>query len=112
MKFNSFLENYSMKSTYALQVGFLSSLTIVNEGSSLMIINETTNFKIEKQGLWKTSILKNNCFKNDHFWKTNFLKQWSFLKTIVSFSIFCRRFHNEAIVFLKNKNVNIPKQAP
>ena len=41
MKFNScggvktsryFLKNYSMISTYALQVGFLSLLTIVNEG--------------------------------------------------------------------------------
>ena len=30
------------------------------------------------------------------------------LKTIVSFSIFRRRFHNETIVFLKNENVNIP----
>ena len=87
MKFNScwevktpwyFLENYSMISTDALQVGFLSSLTIVNEllsltivnegpsltivneGSSLTIVNETTNFI-------KTIVLKNDHFKNDHF---------------------------------------------
>jgi len=31
-----------------------------------------------------------------------------FLKTIVLFSIFRRRFHNETIVFQKNKNINIP----
>ena len=35
-----FLKNYSMRSTDALQVGFLSSLTIINEGSSLTIVNE------------------------------------------------------------------------
>ena len=75
-----------MISSDDLQVGFLSSLTIVNEGSSLTIVNETTNFI-------KTTILK----------KTNFFKKRSFLKTIVSFSIFRRRFHNETIVFLKNE---------
>ena len=52
--------------------------------------------------------MKNDRFKNDHFKKTNFLKKRSFLKTIVSFSIYRRRFHNETIVFLKNENVNIP----
>ena len=55
-----------MISTDALQVGFLSSLTIVNErvvvneGPSLTIVNETKNFI-------KTSVLKNDRFKNDHF---------------------------------------------
>ena len=44
---------------------------------------------------------KNDRFKNDH------LKKRSFLKTIISFSIFRRRFHNETIVFLKNEKVNI-----
>jgi len=39
-----FIENYSMISTCAIQVGFLSLLTIVNEGSSLTIVNETTSF--------------------------------------------------------------------
>ena len=33
-------------------------------------------------------------------------------KAIVSFSIFRRRYHNETIVFLKNENVNIPKDTP
>ena len=61
------LKNYSIISTGDLQVGFLSSSTIVNEGSSLTIVNEAT----------------------------------SFIKTIVSFSIFRRRFHNETIVFQK-----------
>ena len=46
MKFNScggvktpwyFLKNYSMISTDALQVGFLSSLTIINEG---VVVND------------------------------------------------------------------------
>ena len=32
-----------------------------------------------------------------------------FLKTIVLFSIFRRRFHNETIVFQNNENVNIPR---
>ena len=27
---------------------------------------------------------------------------------IVSFSIFCRRFHNKTMVWKKNENVNIP----
>ena len=49
-----------------------SPLTIVNEGSLLTIVNQTTNFI-------KTSVLKNELLK-----KT----------TIVSFSIFRRRFHN------------------
>ena len=62
------------------------NVTIVNKGSLLTIVNETTNFI-------KTSVLKNELLK-----KT----------TIVSFSIFRRRFHNETIVFLKNENVNIP----
>ena len=109
MKFNScggvktpwyFLKNYSMVSTDALQVGFLSSLTIVNEGSSLTIVNETTNFI-------KTIVLKTTIFK-----KTNILKKRSFLKTIISFSILRRRYHNETIVFLKNENVNIPTCRP
>ena len=77
-----FLKNYSMISTDAFQVGFLSSLTIVNEGLSLTIVNKTTSFI-------KTIILKNDRFKNDH------------LKN--AFSIFCRRFHNETIVFQKKK---------
>ena len=100
MKFNScggvktpwcFLENYSMISTDALQVGFLSSLTIVNEGvvvnegSSLTIVNKT----IKKRSLWKTFILKNVIFKKRSF----------------RFRFFRRRFHNGTIVFLKNENV-------
>ena len=94
-----------MISTDVLQVGFLSSLTkgsslpivneelslmIVNEGSSLTIVNETTNFI-------KTIVLKRTIFKKR-----------TFKKTIVSFSIFRRRFPNEIIVFQKNENVNIP----
>ena len=39
-----FLQNYSMIITDALQVGFLSPLFFVNEGLSLTIVNETTNF--------------------------------------------------------------------
>ena len=31
-----------------------------------------------------------------------------FFKTIVLFSIFRRRFHNETILFQKNENINIP----
>ena len=65
---------------------------VVNEGLSLTIVNETTNSI-------KTIVLKNDRFKNE------LLK-----KTIVSFSIFRRRFHNETIVILKNENVNIPSQ--
>ena len=33
--YNIFIKNYSMISTDALKVGFLSSLTIVNEGKAL-----------------------------------------------------------------------------
>ena len=59
-----FLKNYSMISTDVLQVGFLSSLNIVNEGSTLTIVNETI--------FLKTTI----------FWKKrSFLKK---LKTLTS----------------------------
>jgi len=47
-------------------------------------------------------VLKTTIFKNKLF------KKRSFLKTIVSFSIFRRCYHNETIVFLKKENVNIP----
>ena len=41
--------------------------------------------------------------------KTTIFKKQFFLKTIVSFSIFRCRFHNETIVFQKNENVNITR---
>ena len=63
---------------------------IVNEVPALTIGNETTNFI-------KTIVLKRTIFKKR-----------TFKKTIVSFSIFRRRFPNEIIVFQKNENVNIP----
>ena len=68
-----------MISTDAHQVGFFSSLTIVNE---------TTNFI-------KTIVLKMTIFKKTIFKKTN-LKKRSF------------RFRFFVVVFLKNENVNIP----
>ena len=81
-----------MISTDALHVGFLSSLTIVNKGLSLMIVNEGSSLTTIKEttNFIKTIILKNNSFQKR------------------SLSIFCRRFHNETIIFLKNENVNIP----
>ena len=109
------LKNYSMTSTDALQVGFLFSLTIVNEWSSLMIVNEGSSLTIgnewssltivnegssstivnETTSFRKTIIFKNDRFKNDHFYKMNFKK------TIVSFSIFCRRFRNDSFKKMK-----------
>ena len=76
-----------MISTDALQVGFVSSLTIVkkgssftivsvglsltigNEGPSLMIVNEGPSLTIvnEMTNFIKTIVLKNDRFKNDHF---------------------------------------------
>ena len=73
-----------MISADALQVGFLSSLMIVNKGSTLTIVNKVSSLTIVNE----TTI---------------------FIKMIVSFSLFRRRFHNETIVFLKNENVNIPR---
>ena len=61
----------------------VSSLTIVNEGPSLSIVNEGSSLTIVN----KTSVLKKDRFKNDHFWKTNFLKKRSFfwkMKTLTS----------------------------
>ena len=72
-----FLKNYSMISTDALQVGFLSLLTIVNEGLSLTIVNEESSLKIVIEGSSLTKrwiFLKNYRFKNDHFLKKNFKK--------------------------------------
>ena len=86
-----FLYNYFFKTIAFEKTTFFEKkillkimLTIVNEGLSLTIVNETI-------------ILKTNSFKKR-----------SFLKMIVSFSIFRSRYHNETIVFLKNENVNIP----
>ena len=55
-----FLKNYSMISTDALHVVFLSSLMIVNEGSSLTIVNETAIFI-------KTTIFLNELFERRSF---------------------------------------------
>ena len=87
-----------MISTDALQVGFLSSLTIINEGLSLTIVNEGSSLTIVNE---TTNFIKTTIFKNE------LIKTTIVFKTIVSFSIFRRRFHNETIVFLKNENVNI-----
>ena len=66
-----FLENYSMISTYALHVGFLSSLTIVNEGVVKTIVNEGSSSTI----VIKTTIfIKTIVLKNDHFKKTTLKK--------------------------------------
>ena len=62
------------------------------------IVFKNYRFVFEKRSFWKR-----------HFKKTNFFKKRLFLTTIVSFSLFSRRFHNETIVFQKNENVNIPK---
>ena len=78
-----------MISADALQVGFLSSLTIVNEGSSLRIVNEGLSLMIVNEGLsltivnkgssltmvmkvvnndrLKTTIFKNELLKNNRF---------------------------------------------
>jgi len=96
-----------MISTGALQIGFLSSLAIINEGSSLTIVKEGSSLTIVNE---TTSFIKTIVFKIDHFKKTNFKKKIVF-KTIVSFSIFRHRFHNETFVFQKNENVNIPAYA-
>ena len=92
----------------------LSSLTIVNEGSSLTIVNKGSSLTIVYEGLsltidnettnfFKAVVFENDPFKNDRiknnrFFKTIFIKKRSFLKTIVSFSFFRRRFHNETII--------------
>jgi len=44
-----FLRNYSMKSTHALQDSFLSSLTIVNEGTLLTIVIEGSSLTIANE---------------------------------------------------------------
>ena len=88
-----------MISTDAFQVGFLSSLTIVNEGLSLTIVNKTTSFI-------KTIILKNDRFKNDHLKKT--FKKRSFLKT--RFRFFVVVFITK-LSFFKKKMKTLTSQA-
>ena len=80
--------------TDAFQVGFLSSLTIVNEGSSLTIVNK---------GPLLTIVNETTIFIKTIVLKTTIFEKRTFKKTIVSFSIFRRRFHNETIVFQKKK---------
>ena len=60
-----------MRSTDALKVGFFSLLTIVNEGSSLTIVNEMTIFI-------NTIVLKNDRFEKQSFWKTTIFKKTNF----------------------------------
>ena len=72
-----------MISTDALQVGFLSSLTIVNEGSLLTIVYEGSSLTIivnETTSFIKTIVLKNDRLKNNHFEKTTILKNELFKK--------------------------------
>ena len=90
MKFNScggakpswyFLKNYSLISTDALEVGFLFSLTIinerlsltiVNEGSSLTVVSEESSLTIVNEELSltignETSFIKTIVLKNGRF---------------------------------------------
>jgi len=59
--------------TDALQVGLLSSLTIVNEGLSLTIVNKGLSLTIVNEGLSltivkeTTNFIKPIIFKNDQF---------------------------------------------
>ena len=80
-----------------------SSLTIVNEGSSLTIVNEGSSLTIVNDGSSLTIVNETTSFIKRPFFTNELFKI-----TIVSFSIFCHRFHNETIVLKKNKNVNIP----
>jgi len=85
-----------MKSTDALQVGFLSLLTIINKGLSLMIVHEGASLTIVNKGLSLTIV-------NEGLWLTIVNKTTSFIKMIVSFLIFCRRFHNKRSLFHKKE---------
>ena len=58
--------------------------------------------RVVNRSLSKTIVLKTTIFKNE------LLKKAIVFKTVISFSIFRRRFHNETIVLQKNENVNIP----
>ena len=61
------LKNYSIISTGDLQVGFLSSLTIVNKGSSLTIINEGPSLTIVNKGSSLTIVNETtNFIKNEN----------------------------------------------
>ena len=85
MKFNSCggdktSLNYSMISTDALQVGFLSlltivyegsSLTIVNKGLSLTIVNKGSSLTIVKEGS-TTNFIKAIVLKNERIEKRSF----------------------------------------
>jgi len=90
-----FLKNYLMISTDALQVGFHSSLTIVNEGSSLTIVNETTS--LYKQSFWKTIVLKTTIFKKQTLKKRSF-----------RFRFFVVVFITKRSFFKIKESVNIP----
>ena len=63
---------------------------IVNEGLSLTIINETTNFL--KRLFLKTIVFKNDFHENDRFENDHFLKNDFHEKTIVSFLVFSSSF--------------------
>ena len=76
-----FLKNYSMISTDPFQVGFLNSLTIFNEEPLLTIVNEGSSLTIVKEG-------SSLAIVNKGLSLTIVNKATSFIKTIVSFSIF------------------------
>ncbi len=83
-----------MISTDALQVGFLSSLTIINEGLSLTIVNETTSFK--KTYHMFVSFRKEILFCDD--FKTSFS---TFLRTLFLVSMRLLLFHFQADLYFE-----------
>ena len=85
---------------------FKRSVTIINEGSSLTVVNE--------RSLSKTIVFINNCFLNDRFSKRKttvfkklyFLENDHFQKRSFRFCFFLRRFQNEMIVFQKVETIH------
>ena len=80
-----FLESYSMKSTDALQVSFLSSLTIFNERTSLTIVNKESSLTIINKELWLMIINEGLSLTTVNKWSSLTIvnKTTIFIKTIV-----------------------------
>ena len=91
-----------MISTDALQVSFLSSLTIANEGTSLTIVNEGTSLTIFNEMSSLTIFIKTIVNETTIVLKTNFCKNYRFVFDFSSW------FNNETIGF-RHEKVNIPK---
>ena len=87
--------------TDAFQVGFLSSLTIINEGSSITIVHEWSLLTIINNGSSSTIVNETTSFiKNDRFEKRKFRFRFFGVFFITKRSFFKKKMKTLTSLFL------------